>query len=79
MTLPIFAFLVVGALFGLATYTNRHKFSEGTTRQVAAAEKDPMESRLAWTVICTALWPLMALTGAYSFWRRRSARVSTRR
>jgi hypothetical protein len=79
MTLPIVLFLVFGVLFGLATYSNRHHFSEGTTRQVSAAEKDPMDSRLAWTVLCSCLWPLMALTGAYSFWRRRSARVSAHR
>lgn len=73
MATPIILFLVFGALFGLATYSNRHHFSEGTTRQTSAAEKDPMDSRLAWTLICSCLWPLMALTGLYSFVRRRAA------
>ena len=79
MVTPIVLFLMFGALFGLVTYSNRHHFSEGTARRTGPGEKDPMDTRLAWVVLCSALWPLMALTGMYSYLRRRSAKVPTRR
>lgn len=73
MTLPtaLALFIVVGALFGLSTHANRHLFSEGHVRRRPEDEADPMQTRLAWTVLCTVLWPLMALTGVYSWWVRR--------
>jgi uncharacterized iron-regulated membrane protein len=30
-----------------------------------------MQSRLAWVLLCVALWPLMGLTGAFSWWVKR--------
>lgn len=69
--LAIALFIVVGALFGLATHAHRHLFSEGHTQRGAADEADPLQTRLAWTVMCAALWPLMALTGLYSWWAKR--------
>lgn len=79
MATPIVLFLVFGAVFGLVTYPSRHHFSEGTARQVSSAEKDPMDSRLVWTLLCSCLWPLMALTGLYGYWRRRTTRTPSRR
>ncbi len=73
MTLPVAValFTLFGALFGLATHANRHLFSEGHTRRNASDDADPMQTRLAWVLLCAALWPLMALTGLYSWWVKR--------
>ncbi len=80
MNLPIALFLVFGFCFGLATYSNRHLFSEGPRRRRDERESDPLDGRLMWTLICTLLWPLMVLTGLNSWWilsRRRA--VAARR
>lgn len=80
MNLPIALFLVFGFCFGLATYSNRHLFSEGPRRRRDERERDPLDGRLMWTLICTLLWPLMVLTGLNSWWilsRRRA--VAARR
>jgi hypothetical protein len=76
MTTPILLFLAFGALFGLATYSRRHLFSEGTTARRNVAS-DPLDTRLMWTLICSCLWPLMIVTGTYSALRR--ARINSRR
>ncbi len=75
MTTPIVLFLVFGALFGLATHSRRHLFSEGPTSRAEPGAKDPLGGRLMWTLICTCLWPLMVLTGLHTAWllaRRRA-------
>jgi hypothetical protein len=80
MNLPIALFLVFGFCFGLASYSNRHLFSEGPTRRRDKGEHDPLDGRLMWTLICTMLWPIMVLTGLNSWWilsRRRA--VAARR
>ena len=69
MTSTIVLFLVFGALFGLATYSNRHLFSEGPTRKTDAGARDALDGRVMWTLICCGLWPLMVLTGLHSLWR----------
>lgn len=74
MTTPLWIFLVFGAGFGLATYSHRHLFSEGPTRP-AEAGSDSIGSRLMWALVCTFLWPLMALTGLLSAWRLSRVRV----
>ncbi len=79
MTTPIVLFLVFGACFGLATYSNRHLFSEGPRRRADEGERDPLDGRLMWVAICTCLWPLLAMTGVYGFWRQSQARVQARR
>ena len=56
MNLPIVLFLAFGVLFGLATYSNRHLFSEGSTRR-GAGRGDPLDGRLAWVAGCALLWP----------------------
>ena len=73
MTTPIVLCLVFGACFGLATYSNRHLFSEGPTRR--DADTGAWKGRLLWVLLCTCLWPVMALTGLHSVWvlaRRRA-------
>lgn len=75
MTTPIVLFLLFGACFGLATFSKRHLFSEGPTRRDAQDAGGEWKERVIWTLICTCLWPLMALTGLYSswiLWRRRA-------
>jgi hypothetical protein len=74
-TTTIVLFLVFGACFGLASFSNRHLFSEGSTRRGQAAD-DTWGARLLWLLICSALWPILALTGMVSMWRRRRVRAA---
>ncbi|MFN5165894.1 MAG: hypothetical protein ACK5UM_07745 [Pseudomonadota bacterium] len=77
MNLPIVLFLAFGVLFGLATYSNRHLFSEGSTRR-GAGRGDPLDGRLAWVAGCALLWPLLLLTGLYGAWYRSRVRAAAR-
>lgn len=70
-TAAIVLFVALGVLFGLATHRHRHLFSEGHSKRSAADDADPMQGRFAWTLLCTALWPLMAMTGVFSWWAKR--------
>ncbi len=79
MTLYIVGFLVFGALFGLATFTRRHLFSEGPTTRVEAKPGDFANGRVMWVLICTFLWPVMALTGVHTAWLLARRRVAARR
>jgi hypothetical protein len=71
LTAAVALFVISGALFGLLTHRHRHLFSEGHTRRSAADDADPMQGRVAWTLLCTALWPLMAMTGLFSWFAKR--------
>jgi hypothetical protein len=74
------AFLAFGACFGVVTFSRRHLFSEGPSRAAQSGdEDDTFWQRLIWVLSCSALWPLMLLTGAVSLWRLRGARVRQRR
>jgi hypothetical protein len=74
------AFLAIGAGFGLVTFSRRHLFSEGPSRAGKGGDEDDTPGqRLIWVLSCSALWPLMLLTGAVSLWRLRSVRVRQRR
>ncbi len=66
----IVSFLAVGAIFGLLTYSRRHLFSEGTTRNTGTQARDALDGRGTWVMLCIGLWPVFALTGLYSLWRR---------
>jgi hypothetical protein len=70
LTWEIVAFLAVGAVFGLATFSNRHLFSEGTSRRTGTRTRDDLDGRVLWVLMCTCLWPIFALTGLFSLWRR---------
>ncbi len=76
MTTALVFFFAFGACFGLASWSHRHLFSEGHTRRGAPGEDDGWGSRLMWVLLCSGLWPLMLLTGAYSAAHR--ARVRAR-
>lgn len=69
MNLWIVAHIVFGAGFGWLTYPRKHLFSEGRERPVDPARREVLDSRLVWTLVCAALWPLMAIAGLMSFWR----------
>jgi hypothetical protein len=64
----IFTFLVVGACFGLATFSRRHLFSEGPHPAEDALQTSSLSSRAFWTMVCTFLWPVMVITGVNSAW-----------
>ena len=65
------AYAGFGAAFGLLTFSRRHLFSEGPTRRADAGDglMATLGARLVWALVCSGLWPLMALTGLYSWWR----------
>lgn len=63
----IATFFLCGAAFGAATYSRRHLFSEGARRPTRKGERDPLDSRLMWLLMCSCLWPFFAIAGAYSY------------
>lgn len=73
----IVSFLVFGTCFGVFSFPARHLFSEGPTNTPANEATDFLHERIFWVFICTALWPVMILTGLHSAWilakRRRKA------
>lgn len=71
MNLWIVAYLVFGASFGLATFSRKHLFSEGREQPVDPARRGALDGRIAWMLICSALWPIMALAGMMSLARLR--------
>ncbi len=79
MTTPIVLFIIFGAAFGWVTFAHRHLFSEGPGRPPDPAEPASIGARLVWVMVCSGLWPLMALTGLYSLWRLRRAALHGRR
>lgn len=76
MTTAFVVFFAIGACFGLASWRHRHLFSEGHTRPGMPGVDDGLGARLMWVLLCSALWPLMVLTGLYSAGHR--ARVRAR-
>jgi hypothetical protein len=75
VTVWIVLYFLCGAAFGLATYSNKHLFSEGPSHRRDAGKRDAMDGRVMWVLICSCLWPLMALTGLHSLWHLRRVRV----
>ena len=64
----IYLFLVFGAFFGLATYSKRHLFSEGPHKAKDSDQTATLKGRLFWIMLCTLLWPIMAITGINTAW-----------
>ena len=75
MNAPIVLFIVIGALFGLMTFSRRHLFSEGGTRAGDPARARGLDGRAVWVATCCALWPLMVVSGSFGWWRRRAAAI----
>jgi hypothetical protein len=79
MNAYIAAFMLIGVLFGLGSFSNRHLFSEGPTRTAEGdAAGATFGARLFWVMVCTFLWPVMVLAGLNSAWilARRKRQVS---
>ena len=68
MNIYIFLFLLIGACFGLGTFSHRHLFSEGPKKIEESVQGRNFPNRLLWMMICTFLWPIMLLTGLHSVW-----------
>ena len=62
----IFLLLLLGAVFGLSTYSYRHIFSDGHQQVETAKGGAKLGSRVLWAMVCTFLWPTMVLTGLNS-------------
>ena len=76
MALLLTVFCLVGALFGLTTASRRHLFSEGYS---APDPHEGWQARAGWVVLCTLLWPLMLLTGAFNAANARARRRALQR
>jgi hypothetical protein len=68
LNIYIFLFLLIGACFGLGTFSHRHLFSEGPKKIEESVPGWDFSNRLMWMMICTFLWPIMLLTGLHSVW-----------
>lgn len=79
MTIVFLAFFGFGACFGLASWSHRHLFSEGHTRPGTPGSDDGPAARLLWVLSCSALWPLMLLSGLYSAGHRVRVRARDER
>ena len=75
MNLYIAAFLALGCVFGLATFTNRHLFSEGPE---GGAPDGGKGAWFFWVAMSTLLWPILVLSGLNTAWvlAKRKARAS---
>ncbi len=79
MTGFIVLFFVLGALFGLATGSSQHLFSEGPAQRGAEATPYSFGSRVLWVLICSCLWPIFLVTGVPALWRLARQRARSRR
>ena len=48
--------------------TKRYRYGKGNFQVHYALDRPP-----AWVLVCTALWPIMAMAGVMSYWRLRKA------
>lgn len=65
----ITTFLVLGAVFGLATFRIRHLLSEGPSRAPDGGEGG-FGALVLWIGVSATLWPVLVLSGLYGAWRR---------
>jgi hypothetical protein len=79
VTTPIIVFLVLGAVFGVATGSIQHLFSEGRARPVEPGTRVSLGSRVLWVLICSCLWPILLLAGVPTLYRRATVRVRAER
>jgi hypothetical protein len=61
-------FIVFGACFGFATFSQRHLFSEGPHTAKELGDNPFFESRIFWVLLCAMLWPIMVLTRIHTAW-----------
>lgn len=68
MTITIGLFLLFGLCLGIASYSNRHLFSEGPTTLEPPEGRRGWVSVVYWLLLCALLWPIMLLTGLNTAW-----------
>jgi len=68
MSLAIGLFMLFGACLGIASYSNRHLFSEGPSKLDPAPGRRAWGGVVYWLLLCTLLWPIMLLTGLNTAW-----------
>lgn len=61
-------FILFGACFGFVTFSQRHLFSEGPHTAKEIDGNPFFESRIFWVLLCSMLWPIMALTRIHTAW-----------
>jgi hypothetical protein len=61
-------FILFGACFGFATFSQRDLFSEGPQTTKALEDNPFFESRVFWILLCASLWPIMVLTRIHTAW-----------
>jgi hypothetical protein len=66
MNMTIYLFLLAGAGFGIITFPFKHLFSEGPHKADEKKNQTSLDGRFFWVMVCTFLWPIMALTGLNS-------------
>jgi hypothetical protein len=66
LNIYIYLFLLFGAVFGLATFSYQHIFSEGPHKVETPEGGSTLGGRMLWALVCTFLWPIMVLTGLNS-------------
>lgn len=76
---PLIVFFVVGALFGVATGSVQHLFSEGRARPADAGVPVSLASRALWVLISSCLWPILLLAGVPTLYRLAAVRVRAQR
>ncbi len=67
-TTVIILFMLFGACFGFATFSQRHLFSEGPHTAKESDENPFFESRVFWVLLCASLWPIMVPTRIHTAW-----------
>lgn len=75
VTTPLIVFFIVGALFGLATGSKQHLFSEGRARPADAGARVSLGSRALWVLISSCLWPILLLAGVPTLYRMATVRA----
>ncbi len=68
MNLYIAAFLGLGCVFGLATFSHRHLFNEGPHRPEASGSICDKGAWAFWVAMSTLLWPILVLSGLNTAW-----------
>ncbi len=69
-------YAALGIAFGLATFAQRHFFSEGGARPPERG--GILDGRIVWCAVCSGLWPLFVATGAWNLVRLSQATRSRR-
>ncbi len=61
-------FILFGACFGFATFSQRHLFSEGPHTAKELDDNPFFFFFIFWVLLCASLWPIMVLTRIHTAW-----------